>query len=876
MKIPLFPAVTTALLACVCASAQNPVISTAYTPDPAPYVHGDKVYLFVDHDEDDATYFKMKDWMLYYTEDMANWTYLGTPVSTETFKWAEQGDNAWASQAVEKDGKWYWYVCLLEAGTRSNTIAVAVADDPQGPYRDALGHPLAKGWSFIDPSIFIDDDGSAYLFWGNKGCWYGKLNDDMISFSDGWKEVPGFHDPKCFGPESMKMDWSIRKEVMMVGYEEGPWVTKRGDIYYMTYPSGGVPEHMAYSTAPTIDGPWTYRGRIMDEAVNSFTIHGGQISFKGHEYMFYHNGTLPNGGGFHRSTCVEEFEYGADGSIPFIPFTNEGVKQLGCLNPYQRVEAETMAASWGLKTDRLAGKKHYVTSVHNGDWIKVKGVDFGDRPATLVTLEMLNFKNPGTVQFYIDEISGAPIASVEVNNANMMLKAPVDKRAVGVHDLYILFRGGDEELFDLDWWKFNQTVNMPLIQTKYTADPAPMVYNGTVYLYTTHDEDYASDFQMKDWLLYTSTDMVNWTDHGAVASLKDFAWFEGDNGAWAEQVVERNGKFYMYCPTLGHGIGVLVADSPYGPFKDPIGKPLVWQQDTWEGIDPTVFVDDDGQAYMYWGHGNVWWVTLNEDMISYSGEIHKLDYPVEKYQEGPWFYKRGDKYYLAFASTCCPEGIGYAMSDSPTGPWKSMGDIMERTWRTRGNHPGIIDFKGKSYVFGLNYDLMHLDTFYHHERRSVSAAEMHYNEDGSIQVVPYWIDNVLEQAGVFDPFRKVEAETMAWGYGLKTTETGRDIYIRDIDDGEYLMIKGADLKKGARKFSANVSNCRFDAAIEIHLDSVDGPLCGTLNIKPTDGFKTLSCSLKNASGVRDLYFVFKGEGRRDLFEWDWWQMKQNN
>ena len=97
---------------------------------------------------------------------------------------------------------------------------------------------------------------------------------------------------------------------------------------------------------------------------------------------------------------------------------------------------------------------------------------------------------------------------------------------------------------------------LPVVQTKYTADPAPMVHNDTIFLYTTHDEDDADGFLMKDWLLYTSTDMVNWTDHGAVASLENFKWRSRDNGAWAEQVIERNGKFYMYCPLHGHGIGV--------------------------------------------------------------------------------------------------------------------------------------------------------------------------------------------------------------------------------------------------------------------------------------------------------------------------------
>ena len=165
----------------------------------------------------------------------------------------------------------------------------------------------------------------------------------------------------------------------------------------------------------------------------------------------------------------------------------------------------------------------------------------------------------------------------------------------------------------------------PIIQTKYTADPAPMVYNDTVFLYTSHDEDDAQGygFKMLDWQLYTSTDMVNWTDHGPIASLKDFTWRKRDNGAWALQVVERNGKFYMYCPLHGNGIGVLVSDSPYGPFKDPIGKPLVWQKEHWDDIDPTVYIDDDGQAYMYWGNPNLYYVKLNEDMTP--GEEFKID-----------------------------------------------------------------------------------------------------------------------------------------------------------------------------------------------------------------------------------------------------------
>lgn len=421
----------------------------------------------------------------------------------------------------------------------------------------------------------------------------------------------------------------------------------------------------------------------------------------------------------------------------------------------------------------------------------------------------------------------------------------------------------------------NVNAQRPIIQTKYTADPAPMVYNDTVFLYTTHDEDDAEGFKMQDWLLYTSTDMVNWTDHGVVASLKSFDWVKRDNGAWAEQVVERNGKFYMYCPIHGNGIGVLVSNSPYGPFKDPLGKPLVWQKEHWDDIAPTVFIDEDGQAYMYWGNPNCYYVKLNEDMISYSGDIVKLKETPEHYQEGPWFYKRNGHYYLAFASTCCPEGIGYAMSDSPTGPWKTKGYIMRPTERTRGNHPGIMDYKGKSYVFGLNYDLLKLETNTHYERRSVSVAEMHYNEDGTIQEVPYWADTKLEQIGTFNPFRKVEAETMAWGYGLKTAPNAdKSLSVVDVNNGEYICVRGVDFGKNkARRFE--VSALPLEGGnLKIRLDAPDGKIVGNVNIpqgNETSKYELYSCEVNAVSGIHDLYLSFEGENNKDLFELDYWK-----
>ena len=427
-----------------------------------------------------------------------------------------------------------------------------------------------------------------------------------------------------------------------------------------------------------------------------------------------------------------------------------------------------------------------------------------------------------------------------------------------------------------------QTMNMPLVQTKYTADPAPYVHGDTIYLYTTHDEDDAEGFKMKDWLLYTSTDMVNWQDHGAVASLKDFPWYKGDNGAWAECVVERNGKWYMYCPIHGNGIGVLVADSPFGPFKDPIGKPLVWRTEHWSDIDPSVWIDNDGRAYMYWGNPHTYCVELNEDMISTKGDIMTMD-KIEDYQEGPWIWKRGDWYYLAFASTCCPEGIGYAMSKSPTGPWEHKGHIMDHTPRTRGNHPGIIEFKGKWYFFGLTYDLFRLESSRHAERRCCMAAEMTYNADGTIKELPYFQDCKLEQVGTFNPFRRVEAETMAWGYGLKTTRENPSgpwnptLFVTDIDDGEYILVKGVDFGKGANELLASCSSQMFGGRMEIRLDATDGWKAGEIDIPNTKfKYETFRTRLTKCEGVHDVYFVFKSNSmqKKNLFNFDWWEAKE--
>ena len=887
--------------------AQNPFVQTWFTSDPAPMVHDGTMYVYTGHDEDRADFFWMQEWRVYSTRDMVNWTDHGSPLALESFSWAD--DRAWASQCIERNGKFYWYICAHSRLSKGMAIGVAVGDSPTGPFRDAIGKPLFENgsWDHIDPTVFIDDDGQAWLYWGNPRVYYLKLNRDMISYEGELGMLPMTEE--AFGSPAMDKREKGRK--YKDSYVEGPWITKRKGVYQLLYAAGGVPEHISYSTAPSPTGPWTYAGEIMPLSdTGSFTNHCGVADYKGHSYFFYHTGKLPGGGGFGRSVAVEEFNYNADGSFPTILPTADGVKPVDVFSPYRRVEAETMAFSSGVKSEQNAETGVYVSDIHNGDYIKLQAVDFGQRIPRTFTARVASALRGGTIELRTDSVAGPMLVRLRVPHTGgwekwQTLTADLTAIATGVHDLYLVFKGRKgPKLFNFDWWEVRslEQCNMPLFQTKYTADPAPLVVGDTLFVYTSHDaspedipdenEKGSAGFFMYDWLLWSTTDMVNWTEHGAVASLKDFSWRSRENGAWAIQTVERNGKYYLYAPLHGHGIGVLTADSPYGPFSDPLKKPIVWDQSNWYDIDPSVFTDDDGQAYMYWGNPYTYYARLNDDMISLKDSVVRLPYHIEHYQEGPWFYKRNGHYYLGYASTCCPEALGYAMSDSPTGPWESKGYIMRPTERDRGNHPGIVDYKGHSYVFGQNYDLMHLDTFVHHERRSVSATEINYLPDGTIAEVPYWLDQQpMKQLHWLNPYQRVEAETMAWGYGLKTAKMGientgvvekmpfstgkKNMYVTNIDNGEYIRLRGVDFGSvGAKQFilsAAATGSC----TVTLRLDSADGPVIGVSTVKPSgnlDKYKSFGTKVKNASGVHDLYICF--DNASGDIRLDWWTFKK--
>lgn len=433
------------------ASAVNPIVQTSYTADPAPMVHDGRVYVFTSHDEDVTirNFFTMNDWKCFSSADMVNWTDHGTVLSYQDFDWS-RGD-AWAGQCIYRNGKFYYYVPLNQKNG-GNAIGVAVSDRPEGPYKDALGEPLLTGYGYIDPTVFIDNDGQAYLYWGNPNLWYVKLNDDMLSYDKelGIVQVPltaqGFH--------TRTKDTDTRPS----SYEEGPWIYKRNKIYYLFYPAGGVPEHLAYSTGKSITGPWVYGDTIMHviQTGGAFTNHPGVIDFKKETYLFYHSGALRGGGGFKRSVCIEQVKFNKDGSIPLITPTREGItKSVSSLDPYKRVEAETIAWSEGVKTTGSATTGISVTNIDNADYIMIKSVDL-KRGATQFEAITASEKDGSTIEIRLDNKDGRLLGTCPVKNTGSLSSWASSscqiEKVKGVHDIFLVFRGEGESLFNFDWW----------------------------------------------------------------------------------------------------------------------------------------------------------------------------------------------------------------------------------------------------------------------------------------------------------------------------------------------------------------------------------------------------------------------------------------
>jgi beta-xylosidase len=273
----------------------------------------------------------------------------------------------------------------------------------------------------------------------------------------------------------------------------------------------------------------------------------------------------------------------------------------------------------------------------------------------------------------------------------------------------------------------------PVITDRFVADPSAHVFDGRLYIYATDDETNSGSYwDSRDWRVYSSDDVTQWTDHGQVFAIDGgFDW--ASEYAWAPAAAERDGWYYLYLPVDRTSIGVARSTSPTSGFTDPIGGPLIEKgrdENTGEEpIDPMVFTDDDGQSYMYFGTRTPKVVKLGSDMISTEGPILDVEISEDNYGEAPWLHKHQGVYYLSY-STGWPGQITYATSDSPLGPFTYRGVALDYV-NTSTNHASIVEYEGQWYMAYHSNALPGGGDY----RRSIPIDRIHHNSDGTIRQV---------------------------------------------------------------------------------------------------------------------------------------------
>jgi len=478
----------------------------------------------------------------------------------------------------------------------------------------------------------------------------------------------------------------------------------------------------------------------------------------------------------------------------------------------------------------------------------------------------------------------------------------------------------------------------PLFSHKFGADPYALEYDGRIYIYMTNDIlEYNADGTVRDntygrinkITVVSSDDLVNWTDHGEIPVAGAQGATKWANNSWAPAAAHKkiNGqdKFFLYFADSANGIGVLTADSPIGPFVDPLGKALISRSGT-PGVadvtwlfDPAVLVDDDGSAYIYFGGGvpagkesdpgTARVAKLGDDMISLdlaaSGGAAKPINP-------PWLFedsginKYNGKYYYSYCTNFSsgnrpdhPAGtIAYMVSDNPLGPFTYVKTILPNPSVFFGvggnNHHAIFDFKGESYI------VYHAQTLAKAMAESGTMPEMggqaHGYRNAHINKLTFDENGVIEnitgdykgptQLRNFNPYARVEAEAFAWNGGISTEPTtepgalvsGLNLAVSKIQDGDWTALSKVDFgQKGAGTFTANVASGGNGGTIELRLDSATGPLIGTLPVSHTGGdnnWQKKTTAITGATGVHDLYMVYRGAAGSELFKVDYWQFEE--
>lgn len=459
--------------------------------------------------------------------------------------------------------------------------------------------------------------------------------------------------------------------------------------------------------------------------------------------------------------------------------------------------------------------------------------------------------------------------------------------------------GGQAPQNVIDYDGLNGIVQNPIISHVFTADPSAKVFEDRIYVYASHDLDDQDDYLMTDFHVFSSNDLVNWQDHGVALDAADMPWVSRLYAPDAAHS-EVTGKYYLYFANGGSNIGVAVSDSPAGPFEDAIGGPLVTRstpgvEDVDWIFDPGVFVDDDGQAYLYFGGGmpdtgdNARVIRLAEDMVSLADdEATTIEAP--DFFEASYMHKREDTYYFSYSTTFAEHTatIDYMMSDDPMTGFEFGGTILPNPAGnySGNNHHSVVEYQGAWYVFYHNRVLARQNG-YSDFQRSVTLDQLNYDAGGSIVEVPARQSEV-HQLRNLDAFSRLEAEAMADQRGIEVefAEDGGErvgVTVSDIHDEDWIGYSQVDFGDGATTFTAHVAaDSARGGTIHVYVDGTDlfrdlpGQRIGSCEVGPTDGWQTwrdVECDIVTTEGVHDLYLSFAGQGDGPLLNLDYFEFE---
>lgn len=401
----------------------------------------------------------------------------------------------------------------------------------------------------------------------------------------------------------------------------------------------------------------------------------------------------------------------------------------------------------------------------------------------------------------------------------------------------------------------------PLIMDQFTADPSARVFEGQVHVYPSHDiiavpgKGRPGWFCMADYHVFSSKDLTDWTDHGVIVSQNEVPWVRPDSySMWAPDCAHRNGKYYFYFPALartgGFRIGVAIADQPYGPFK-PEPRPIKGVY----GIDPCVFIDRDGSAYLFYAERKIFVARLKADMLELAGPPQVIRHlPTKGLIEGPFVFARRGIYYLVYPHAAhTTERLEYAMSRHPLGPYRPAGVVMDESpdgcWT---NQASVVKYHGRWYLFYHDRDLSpDFD-----KARSIRADRLYFNRDGTIRKVV----RTLRGVGIVEATHKIQIDRysaisrkgVAVSF-LNPADTFEGWKISLAGKRAWVRFNDVDFGTGALQTMKVRAVAPEGGALEIRVDKKNGPVLGRVEIAPGSAWKIVRADVRNIpAGVHNL------------------------